>query len=264
MDEILAVYALAYLLKFDNITTDSTVCLEGFLAVQKFLDGKTDPAKHCLESFNSFMYQTKEEAETLANDINEIKAAVLNQKDTIDESFAEIKKEAAALTASHKENMENIEKAFKEGMKLRAPVEYWQDKYYSHNSAAKLWGPIAISLIILLLFFLSAKLSEFFKEPPTGTTHYWKFIAFMAIAALGIWVCRIFVRMFLSNLHMANDAKERSVMIETYLSLIEDGKIDEEKDRQLILQAIFRPGTTGIVKDDGVPHPVLSLLSRLN
>ena len=76
--------------------------------------------------------------------------------------------------------------------------------------------------------------------------------------------CRVslIVRMFLSNLHLASDADERVVMVKTYLSLIEGDQLSSNEDRQLILKALFRPTTDGLVKDEGIPPSFLEFLSR--
>ena len=78
---------------------------------------------------------------------------------------------------------------------------------------------------------------------------------------MAIWAIRLIVKLFLSSLHKSNDAAERVVMTETYLSLIESDKLQNE-DRQIILHALFRHSADGIVKDEGVPPGLSELLTR--
>ncbi len=82
------------------------------------------------------------------------------------------------------------------------------------------------------------------------------------IGLFTIWGVRLVVRMFLSHIHLATDAAERVVMVKTYLSLIEGDRVKSVEDRQLILQALFRPASDGIVKDEGIPPSFLELLTR--
>lgn len=63
------------------------------------------------------------------------------------------------------------------------------------------------------------------------------------------WIIRITVKIALSNLHLSEDAHERVVMIQTYLSFIQEGKI-EESDKQYILTSLFRSSNIGIIKDE--------------
>jgi hypothetical protein len=51
-------------------------------------------------------------------------------------------------------------------------------------------------------------------------------------------------------------------MVQTYLALIEGGKLTNGEDRQLILQALFRPASDGIVKDEGIPASFFEVLTR--
>ncbi|HBZ36947.1 MAG TPA: hypothetical protein DEO59_00225 [Balneola sp.] len=57
----------------------------------------------------------------------------------------------------------------------------------------------------------------------------------------------------LSNIHLRTDADERRVMILTYLSLLRRENAITEEDRKVILQTLFRPSATGIIKDDNLP-----------
>lgn len=85
----------------------------------------------------------------------------------------------------------------------------------------------------------------------------------MALTSLfAVWAVRLLVRMYLSHHHLANDANERVVMVQTYLSLTEGDKLTSDEHRKLILQALFRPATDGIVKDEGIPASVFELLTR--
>lgn len=47
-----------------------------------------------------------------------------------------------------------------------------------------------------------------------------------------------------------------------YLSLMEGDQLSGKEDRQLILQALFRPASDGIVKDEGVPFSLAEVLTR--
>jgi hypothetical protein len=73
---------------------------------------------------------------------------------------------------------------------------------------------------------------------------------------------RIIVRLFLSQVHLAADAAERMTMVQTYLSLKEGGSTFKDDDLRLILGALFRPTSDGIVKDDGLPWGALEYLTR--
>ena len=88
-------------------------------------------------------------------------------------------------------------------------------------------------------------------------------IGLLTVAAtMGVWLIRLLVRNYLSHVHLAHDAAERVAMMQTYLALIEEGKLQDEGHRNLILQALFRPASSGIVKDDASPPFMAEWLKR--
>ena len=96
----------------------------------------------------------------------------------------------------------------------------------------------------------------------TETVAYWQLGLLFILATLGTWLLRVLVRVYLSHLHLGTDANERVTMIQTYLALLREGSGPAENERQLILQTLFRPSSTGLIKDDGIPSSAFDLLSK--
>ena len=83
------------------------------------------------------------------------------------------------------------------------------------------------------------------------------------IATFGIWAVRVFVQLMYSNAHLAADAKERYTMLLTYLAMIRESVLPTaEEHKLLILQTLFRPGSTGVIKDDGAPSTWLDFIAN--
>lgn len=53
-------------------------------------------------------------------------------------------------------------------------------------------------------------------------------------------------------------------MIHTYLSLLRKKNALNEDERQLILQTLFRPNATGMIKDDAGPANLVDLINRMS
>jgi hypothetical protein len=81
---------------------------------------------------------------------------------------------------------------------------------------------------------------------------------------LAFWFIRLLVRIFLSNIHLENDASERVTMAKTYLALIRDGSFEGKEHIGTILAALFRPTGDGIVKDEGLPPTAMEWLTKLS
>lgn len=87
------------------------------------------------------------------------------------------------------------------------------------------------------------------------------FFGALAVWTTGaLWATRIMSRIYMSEHHLAVDAGERATMATTYLALTNTRSADE-KDRAVVLAALFRPTADGIVKDD--PPPLLTPASFL-
>jgi hypothetical protein len=169
----------------------------------------------------------------------------------------------ASLIDSHKTELENLRKTFREEMSLRAPAEYWNSKRTTHLIVAGITGVIAFACIAACAIFLTMEINSLMAQSKAGTTpESWKIAILVLMSLFAIWAIRLVVRLFLSNTYLAADASERVVMLKTYLSLLEGDRLASPDDKKLILQALFRPASDGIVKDEGIPPSFLELLTR--
>ncbi|MFV8580998.1 DUF6161 domain-containing protein [Ralstonia pseudosolanacearum] len=166
--------------------------------------------------------------------------------------------------AAHQEGMTNLEAVFREKMSLRAPVEYWEERSKHHKERTTVSGWWAFGAMAVLTVFIGVVAAWVLHNlSPEGKPEVWRVSVLVLVGVLGVWATRLLVRIFLSHIHLATDAAERVVMVKTYLSLLESGKLFSDEDRKLILQALFRPASDGIVKDEGLPHPALEALTKL-
>lgn len=167
-----------------------------------------------------------------------------------------------ALKIEHQKEMEALRRTFKEELALRAPATYWSEKRKNHIFFALLFGFVSFIGILIAAIGLGTQIHELLNTAGGGTTpEPWRIAVLALIGVFTIWALRLVVRMFLSHLHLLTDAGEREVMVKTYLSLMEGGQLDKD-NRQLILQALFRPASDGIVKDEGIPFSLAEVLTR--
>lgn len=165
---------------------------------------------------------------------------------------------------AHKTSMANLQQAFREEMALRAPVDYWETRKVHHESRSRWLGACSFGLLAALAGGIGLVANWVLSNlGPDGKPDAWRLSVLVLLGVLGIWAVRLVVRLFLSHIHLATDAAERVTMVKTYLSLLESDKLPSDDDRKLILQALFRPATDGIVKDEGLPHPAMEALTRL-
>lgn len=170
----------------------------------------------------------------------------------------------------------NAKAAFNEEHTLHEARIYWQDKKKKHSRNAL--GIFLLFLaVVIILGYEAIKQSDIettniIMSAPTKVQMYpidsnttlssnkqntslqaiqiIHYIKFLFLVSLAIWVSRILLKLTFSNLHLSEEAHEKETMILTYLALIKEGGGLEENDRKLVLEAIFRPSTNGLIKDE--------------
>lgn len=184
------------------------------------------------------------------------------------------KAQYTASTAAHDAvaSLRDTENTFREFMQLQGPVEYWQAKATEHgtsrtgarNRMISFFGILTVLLIGAFVGagFLIANFHETGQREPVAL--YVLISGGLAVVStLGFWMGRILTKLYLSEHHLKTDADERAVMAKTYLALTNSG-VATEADKQIILAALFRAGSDGIVKDDGPPDIGLqAMLSKV-
>jgi hypothetical protein len=171
--------------------------------------------------------------------------------------------EFTKLIGEHVQNLAAIEKTYDQKLALQRPVKYWEVKEDYHRKRAVTFGIVALVSVIFaiggLVFIAYEYLS---KLQPNENPKHWQIGVLVVGAFFAIWLVRVFVRLFFSNIHLATDAAERRMMILTYLSMSREGAQFAADDKKLIIQHIFRAASDGLVKDDAAPPSMFELLSR--
>jgi hypothetical protein len=184
------------------------------------------------------------------------------QVDTFKALVSEAENEHDDALGKHDSEMETLRKTFREMMRLRAPVEYWQGKASGHSTKAKFWMAWTFGSMAALAVVLGVVAAWVFNTLTDGKPDAWKVAVLALVGVLGVWAVRLVVRLYMSHAHLAADADERVTMVQTYLALLEGDKMPSDEDRKLVLAPLFRPAADGLVKDEGLPHPLLEWFTR--
>jgi Family of unknown function (DUF6161) len=161
------------------------------------------------------------------------------------------------------ESWDALKQVYDAQLALQAPRTYWERQLASHKqganeASAKFRRAGILSVVIataLLLFIWSVTANK----PHDIPLALW--VLSGAILGIAFWVIRLYSRLYLSREHLARDAEERVTMIETYLALVQHGRIKDD-DLKFVLSSIFRPTEDGLVKDDTLPSPLLDLFQQ--
>lgn len=161
------------------------------------------------------------------------------------------------LVKKSKEEWENLREAYDKQLALRAPVDYWSQKRDQHRKDAEWWGKrfrygLGATTLILIPALVGILWGETLKPGMIGVA--------AVLVTFALWGLSIVARNLLSHQHLATDADERVVMVNTYLALLQEGKGLKDPQIEFIIQALFRSASTGIVKDDAQPPSILGKL----
>jgi len=213
----------------------------------------------------------------------EPKIAELNKSLTeftrgLDEKSKEIPKiegEIAGLTAQVAEKIKNAtaaiaahEEAHRQQLVLRAPIVYWMEKQNAHKKVY--WSALAIFIVInaSALGFFGVHFESIWQHlkevqgQNAGVLNVTGLVAFTLPSVAYFWILKHISRIFVDNMSNANDAGQRSVMLQTYLALVaEPASKVSEQERLLALNALFRPSATA-GSDDAPPSNLLEILTK--
>ena len=254
-------YALAFLMN-QNVNLHEKFAIEGCFWSLKFLQGNTDTVKaqrSALESMKQdWNTQFEKQHETLRKQNQKLTEGVIELKSQYDGLI----KSSTDQTKKAEEKLKDIEQTYDEKLALQSSVTYWKDKCAKHQRIMWYMG-VATLLCSILTGLGFVWWVHKYLEGPVTQIPLSKFGVTLAISSLGIWLTRLLSKIFISNLHLRTDADERITMIQTYLALLREGKGPKDEERQLILQTLFRPSSTGFIKEDGPTGPYENILKMV-
>lgn len=195
-------------------------------------------------------------------------------------AFNEREKVEAANREKREAEFEAMKNAYEAQLRLQHPAKMWSERQANHegnsNAAWNMfkWGAVAFLVLsaVFVFFFGDWVADSFIKKgcegndvpscrgiSPKGPLVV---ATTLTVLTLGLWYLRLQMKLFLSERHLALDARERSAFAETYLSLVKKNAISSDQE-VVVLQSLFRPTQDGIIQDDNGPDfAVAGLLAR--
>jgi hypothetical protein len=203
---------------------------------------------------------------------DKVSAEVNDAHKRLEAGIAAVMADAEKQLASADLQWKKLHAIYDASLKLEAPRKYWDSKRQAHADLAVRWrkafaacaglGSVVIAVAVLTL----PQLGRYAKD--------FDVLAWVIPAAvLGIpvflvlWLLRICGRQWSDHLIRMEDARERVVMVETFLALSRSddspNSIADAGHLSIVLGALFRAGP-GLSHDDAPPVGALDLaLSRL-
>ncbi|WP_369922428.1 DUF6161 domain-containing protein [Marinomonas polaris] len=231
-------------------------------------------AQEAADSFNSWFYDTQtyienkqQEAEVRADNFSRRVARDVIRKNNKFRHDIEQKYKASIETVNQAED------TYRSRIEMKESVQYWEEKGSTHYKASKRWMVSLFVLVVALMFvpflihwIFSIPAQDVGKDPlpasigtngilaSLGTTPLGVFSTILAVSLMS-YLIRFCSKQYSTEHHLFLEAKERKVMLKTYLALMNENKLKELEDRKVALDTLFRPAQTGIFND--ISHNVL-------
>ena len=208
--------------------------------------------------------------DTTQQDVTELETRVSTAIERLDGFDADYESRLKAAAA-----------AFREDNALKAPAVLWQEKETKHQAESAtartffIWslivtGFLVIVLALLLIFCkdvayaLVAPIGCDPAKPETCSGFSARGLSILTLLAAFftclLWYVRMQMKLFLSERHLALDARERTAFAQTYIGFLAEKDSSDEAagQRAAVYAALFRPSTDGIVKDEGGLDPSIA------
>ncbi len=172
-----------------------------------------------------------------------------------------------------KKTLEGITAQYKTYSQLKAAVSYWEGQAKSHaekeqtllSNLVCYFVCVALILPMVYLGYQNYLFEKAIRIDDSLKSVFLYFVSgsLLVLTTVAFWVGRLISRVYLSEKHLANDAAQRAVMTNTYLALIPEDGLDQH-GREIILNALFRQASDGVVKEDSSETNLAMVLSKLN
>jgi hypothetical protein len=276
-DPISAAYALWSVLGTNEDGTGLKVlAVRGaFLAMFHEFGISGDLVPHQL-AFDALLEKSQARRVELENDHRLAIESAIASNDSIQSNQVDQAKTFDEFIKASREEFAALDRFYREKMKLKASVEYWEDKAKRHKGQLNWLYPLvpicgfaSVAAVVVCACVLAKRLNdENLILDRSGIIPDWLhspyFAALLAVAIGAFWGIRILVRLLFSHIHLQEDALERVTLAKTYQAMLSEQADVSEEERKIVITQLFRHAATGVVKDDAAPAHPIEIITRPN
>lgn len=159
------------------------------------------------------------------------------------------KKDVAVWLESESKRFQELKDNYREQLAIEVPREVWEEAAKQRGRSAILWSIFAAFASVFLLSGGAIGLRELYISDLPELPLLTRSFVVISVITFSLYIIRIFVKLAISNSHLALAYKQKSAMTHFYLSLLtrEDSAIGDN-ERALILSALFSSVETGLTK----------------
>lgn len=193
------------------------------------------------------------------------------QKENYNNWFEDTSHKMDNFILNHSNELSNLERTYEEKLKIEKPAEFMLEQANKYKNSFYLWclAIVILSIIILILLALIVSPSISFNDKLvtinvlSNDMPVYSSVILLAMISLVIYVLRIFIKMAVSSKHLMEEYKQKYSLTYFYLSLVNNGNIEDEQSRNIILTSLFTKADTGLIKNDSSSDTEKTLLAQL-
>jgi hypothetical protein len=234
------------------------------LKVSRFLTGADKIVQIELEKELGCLKEAVKDAKVASQELRDLKA-LLEQENG--DFCNKINAETEEMLTSAKQNVQTAKDTYETQIEIDASVKYWKAKEKSHSKEAKSWYCSLIGLLIgcivspiaPYLCFSTEGMSA--KQLVLGIYHPMHIFGTVLLLSIFSFAIRFVSTQYSSQKHLFLESQERQTMLKTFLAFMNEGNVEGTNDKRIILETLFRPSQTGIIKDHGPIVPADNVIN---
>lgn len=204
---------------------------------------------------------------------NETKKHLEVQKDRFEKADAEhviyiqeLKNNLTDFIQEKREQVANLEDSYEQKLKLKAPIEFWEEKSKKYKNSARNWsvGAIISGLLIILTGVWALRIGEQDLDKLKNISIIPVYFVPIALISLLIYILRTLIKIAISNQHISVEYAQKAALTDYYLSMIQEGHLGiSVEEKQLLLPTIFSKIDSGLIKSDSTGDSDITELLKI-
>ena len=164
------------------------------------------------------------------------------------------RREFVAYLDDCRTRIDELENTYQEKLRLEKPAQYWKLAARRYGIQGGLWALFLLASLILGFTYFSGFFADWLRgqEVAVKLNTIQGVVIFGTVLAIYAFLLRTLSRLTFSAFHLMRDAQEREQLTYLYLSLVNEGAIDESS-RDIVLQALFSRSETGLLASESGP-----------
>ena len=229
-------------------------------SLEEEIEKRTFQWKDVAEAVHPLQKELESSRRLLEGTSRDFSSEILSQENRMEEYKASIDR----WVQEKEDSLTKLERLYSDKLALAAPKEHWDGRAAQEKENAAHWAKItALTAIIAVVLSTIAIVVLYSFDLPKIPFLSTSFIA-IAMITFMIYLVRVFVKITLSSRHLQMAYEQKSALTYFYLSLGKHkGELTEE-ERVLVIQSLFTPVDSGLVKASELPdfNAALALLTK--